>query len=158
MTSASRPEHPEASEAPSVAAAGGVVLLTGSDSMHVLVVHRPAYDDWTLPKGHVDADETPAAAAVREVREETGVLAHITGEAGGTTHPVTRTQDGATRTVMKHVQWYWMQPETGSADPSQRAADPEVDRAAWWPIDQARDALTYASERELLGSVPEDRR
>ncbi len=158
MTSTGRSEHAETSETPSIAAAGGVVLRAVPDAMQVLVVHRPAYDDWSLPKGHIDADETPAAAAVREVLEETGVGAHITGDAGRTSYPVTRTQDGAARTVTKRVQWYWMQPEDGSADPSGRAADHEVDRAAWWPLEHARDALTYASERALLRSIPEDGR
>src|SRR6476620_3214253 len=52
-----------------VRAAGAVALRKG----RVLLVHRPAYDDWSFPKGKLDPGELSAAAAVREVAEETGL-------------------------------------------------------------------------------------
>ena len=56
-----------------VKAAGGVVCRKGSSGeTEIAVVHRPAYDDWTLPKGKVDPDETPEECALREVKEEIG--------------------------------------------------------------------------------------
>ena len=53
-------------------ASGAVVLRGKGDDCEVLVVHRPRYDDWSLPKGHVDEAEPDAVTAVREVKEETG--------------------------------------------------------------------------------------
>ena len=59
-----------------VRAAGGVVEQDG----RVLVVHRPRYDDWTFPKGKVVAGEEDEEAALREVLEETGIVAEIVRE------------------------------------------------------------------------------
>jgi ADP-ribose pyrophosphatase YjhB (NUDIX family) len=135
--------------APTVAtvlAAGGVVLHTLDGVAHVLVVHRPAYDDWSLPKGHVDDGESPEDAALREVSEETGVAARIVRAAGTTEHEVELAEGRAT----KRVHWYVMRPAHAEADPSSRAPDAEVDRATWWPVDAALEDLTHAGERELL--------
>ena len=59
-----------------IQAAGGVVMRDGQ----VAVVHRPRYDDWTLPKGKLDPDETSEEAALREVWEETGLHARLERE------------------------------------------------------------------------------
>ena len=57
-----------------VLAAGGVVWRrTNSAKVEVLLVHRPKYDDWTLPKGKLEPGESFKEAAVREVEEETGI-------------------------------------------------------------------------------------
>ena len=147
MTStASAPsDHHAATVDRAVVAAGGVVLRTLDDVPHVLVVHRPRYDDWSLPKGHLDADEGPQEAAVREVEEETGVRARIVAPAGTTEHPVTLAEGSAT----KRVHWYLMRP-SDTTDPSARPADEEVDVAAWWPVVRALTDLTHAGERALL--------
>jgi 8-oxo-dGTP pyrophosphatase MutT (NUDIX family) len=131
-----------------VLAAGGVVLDTSGPDTRVLVVHRPAYDDWSLPKGHVDAGEELAAAALREVAEETGVAATIVRDAGRTAHPI----ELAGGPAVKQVHWFVMRP-LDDADPASRAPDVEVDRAAWWSTSTALDALTYAGERTLLAQV-----
>ncbi len=128
-----------------VVAAGGVVLRTLDDAPHVLVVHRPRYDDWSLPKGHLDADEGPQEAAVREVEEETGVRARIVAPAGTTEHPVMLAEGSA----IKRVHWYVMHP-SDTTDPSARPADEEVDVASWWPVVRALTDLTHAGERALL--------
>jgi 8-oxo-(d)GTP phosphatase len=134
-----------------VVAAGGIVLRPARDGLRVLVVHRPAYDDWSLPKGHLDAGEGPEGAAVREVEEETGILARIVAPAGTTEHAVTLAEGSAT----KRVHWFLMRPAgptdaTDLDDLSARPADDEVDTAAWWPVATALTALTHAGERELL--------
>jgi 8-oxo-dGTP diphosphatase len=56
-----------------VKASGGVVYRDGADGLEVLLVHRPRYDDWSLPKGKLDDGESWEDAAVREVEEETGL-------------------------------------------------------------------------------------
>src|SRR6185436_9217066 len=59
-------------------AAGGVVIATdAAGTSRVLLVHRPAYDDWSFPKGKADPGETIEQTALREVREETGINCRI---------------------------------------------------------------------------------
>jgi 8-oxo-(d)GTP phosphatase len=136
-----------------VIAAGGVVLDGTGDGRQVLVVHRPVYDDWSLPKGHVETGESLADAALREVAEETGVAARIVAEAGITEHTVRLVQGEVT----KRVHWFVMRPE-GTQRPLEHegVGDGEVDRAAWWPVAVARTELTYLGERDLLARVATD--
>lgn len=124
-----------------VEAAGGVVLDLTSTPPNVLVVHRPEYADWSLPKGHIDAGEGPAAAALREVLEETGVQARIVAPAGITEYRI--------GTVHKRVHWFVMFPEDPSAS-SDREPDEEVDEVAWWPLPIADERLTHLSDRVLV--------
>lgn len=138
-----------------VLAAGGIVLMGPADSPQLLVVHRPRYDDWSLPKGHVDDGEDLQATALREVAEETGVLAEIVHAAGTTEHTVA-TDHGPAR---KRVHWFIMRPDTTAGDPSaltsERTPDAEVDRVEWWTLDAALRALTHESDRALLRRVVE---
>ena len=67
-----------------VRAAGGVVIRDGL----VAVVHRPRYDDWSLPKGKLDEGETFEEAALREVWEETGLRAALVRELPEVRYPV----------------------------------------------------------------------
>ena len=69
-----------------VEAAGGVVVHQG----RVLIVHRPRYDDWTLPKGKLDRGESFEDAALREVWEETGVRCNLGREMRGLNTATTR--------------------------------------------------------------------
>ena len=130
-----------------VLAAGGVVVDRRDGGQRVLVVHRPAYDDWSLPKGHIDAGETPSAAALREVTEETGVAARIVRELGTTQY--------RSGTLHKQVHWFLMERTPDSAEPTERTADAEVDVAAWWDADMAQRELTHPADRRLVRSAVE---
>ena len=126
--------------APVDLAAGGVVCHEGS----VLVVHRPRYDDWSLPKGHLDPGETWQQAALREVHEETGVRCKITSPP----YPVTYL---LTDNLPKLVLFFAMIP---TELPYRLAGDPsEVDEVAWWPIAQVLKALTYEAERQACAAL-----
>ena len=130
-----------AQDDPQVRAAGGVVLRPGADGEppEVLVVHRPRYDDWSLPKGKLDPGETWEDAAVREVHEETGVTARLGVE-------LTPTDYTDRKGRAKRVRW-WTMPVI---DDERRPPDDEVDELRWVPIDEVGALLTYDADRELV--------
>lgn len=128
-----------ASNAKVITAAGTVALRTRpSRDPQVLIVHRPAYDDWTLPKGKLEPDEYPAAAARRETLEETGATVRL----GAPLHTISYTVGGGTKTVH-----YWRGVVTGTVP---RKPDKEVDRVAWLSPKSALARLTYPDEQRLV--------
>ncbi len=128
---------PDYRNTPVTRAAGGVVLHEGK----VLVVHRPRYDDWSLPKGHVKKRETWSQAALREVFEETGVTTEVLGEP----YPVSYLVDDH---LPKVVMFY---PMSCNSDPAELCGDPdEVDQVQWWDIADALQRLDYEVECDAL--------
>ena len=125
-----------------VIAAGVVVFGRGRT---VLLVHRPKYDDWSFPKGKLDAGERAAVAAVREVREESGLDVRLGIPLGSQRYPV--------REGMKTV-LYWSGRVVGDPDVSGYLPNAEIDDVAWVDVDKAPDVLTYdrdvATLREAL--------
>ncbi len=153
MTQSATEKGTDVPEAATVVAAGGVVIDRAGADARVLVVHRPTYDDWSLPKGHLDAGERPVEAATREVLEETGVVAALLQDAGSTEHTITEHAiELEGRTAIKRVHWFVMTP-AGGIGPESRAPDTEIDLAEWWPVTRALVDLTYANERELLARI-----
>ena len=126
--------------------AGGVVVCDGQ--VIVIVPKRRAADGrrvLALPKGHVDAGETPLQAAVREVREETGVEVQLIAELGEVRYWYTR--EG--RRIAKAVAFYLFRYLAG--DPADH--DEEIEDARWMPLQQAQAALSYAGEREMVAKA-----
>lgn len=120
-----------------VQAAGGVLWRRAGGEVRVAVVHRPRYDDWSLPKGKLNRDEPRVLAAVREVREETGYDA-VVGRTLGESHY--RVLDDG-RDVPKTVRWWAMRPTGGEFVPG-----PEVDELLW--LDVAAAALRVSAGRD----------
>jgi 8-oxo-dGTP diphosphatase len=118
-----------------VLAAGGLVLRDGT---HIAVVHRPRYDDWSLPKGKLDEGESFEEAALREVAEETGLSCRITSTLGDTSY-----RDRKDRP--KLVRYYRMEPEGGEFTPND-----EVDELRWLAPAKALELLSYDFDRELV--------
>jgi 8-oxo-dGTP pyrophosphatase MutT (NUDIX family)/phosphohistidine phosphatase SixA len=103
-----------------IRAAGGVVWRQGADGPEVAVVHRPRYDDWSLPKGKLAAGELHLPAAMREIREETGVVGAARSSLGVTEYDV----DG----IDKVVRWWSVRASQEHFVPGD-----EVDELRWLP-------------------------
>ena len=98
-----------------VRAAGGIVVRHRDDGVvEILLVHRPAYDDWSFPKGKCEDGESEEEAAVREVEEETGLRCILAGELA-----TTRYRDGRGRP--KTVRYWLMTPLAGTSRPRTRS-------------------------------------
>jgi 8-oxo-dGTP diphosphatase len=117
-----------------VRAAGGVVVRDG----RLLLVHRPKYDDWTLPKGKCEPGESDEACAVREVEEETGLRCELGTELLSTHYTDSRGRP-------KRVRWWRMSPVSGEFTPTD-----EVDEIRWLTRDEAAALLSYERDRILL--------
>jgi 8-oxo-(d)GTP phosphatase len=130
-----------------IRAAGGVLWRaerrdrTGEPLVEVAIIHRPRYDDWTLPKGKLSPGESEIEGAVREVWEETGYRAHV-GRGIGEIRYTKRTRWGPRPKVVR----YWAM----HADAGQFIANNEVDELRWLPLDEAVRLLSYERDKEVL--------
>ena len=132
------PPDPATKKKPILAA--GAVLWRPHDvtgTPEVAIIHRPRYDDWSLPKGKVDPDETEPVTAVREIEEETGFHAHLGRRLTTVSYPV----DQAVKKVR-----YWAARSVGG----EFTANDEADDLKWLPAPQAMTALTYPHDRKVL--------
>jgi 8-oxo-dGTP pyrophosphatase MutT (NUDIX family) len=146
------------SEEPLIPAAGGVVWRPAGDgeaiegkaiegdaiegeAIEVALIHRPRYDDWSLPKGKLDAGEHALTAAVREICEETGLVVVAGRRSLRTTYPV--------RQGTKRVD-YWLMRAVGSGGFS---PNDEVDELRWLPPAEARDLLSHEHDRAVLADA-----
>jgi 8-oxo-dGTP pyrophosphatase MutT (NUDIX family) len=129
------------SEEPEVRAAGGVVWREGQDGREIAVVHRPRYDDWSLPKGKLLPGEGWLEGALREVEEETGLRAEPGEELEPARYPDRKGRD-------KLVRWWSMRAVDGSFKPND-----EVDELRWLAPDEALRRLDYEHDRLLVQRV-----
>lgn len=129
-----------------VLAAGVVVFRPGRE---VLLVHRPKYDDWSFPKGKLERGEHATAAAVREVREETGLAVRLGPRLSSQRYPVAK--------GMKTVH-YWAGRAIDSTDVSGYRANAEIDQVAWVPFDKALRLLSYPHDVALLAEARHQRK
>jgi len=122
-----------------IIAAGAVLWRPDADTgeVRVALIHRPRYDDWSLPKGKVDPGENEPVAAVREIWEETGQRSQLGRRLIQTHYQVAQ---GA-----KLVHYWAARALGGDFVPSD-----EVDRMEWLSIDDAVERLTYPHDREVL--------
>ena len=123
---------------PEIRAAGGIVHRAGDDGLEVLIVHRPKYEDWSLPKGKLDPGESLEQAALREVEEETGMRCRLGDHVGSNEY---RDRNGRS----KRVDWWLMEPLGGDFEPND-----EVDEIRWIPVDNARELLTHGDDFDLI--------
>ena len=120
-----------------IRAAGGVVVRDG----RVAVVHRPRYDDWSLPKGKLDPGESFQEAALREIEEETGLRCRLEEELEPAHY--------LSRGLPKIVRWWRMTVvEDLGIDP-----DEEVDELRWLTPGEAVALLSYGHDKQLVRAI-----
>lgn len=130
-----------------ISAAGGVVwrkrtsTAGNGTSIEVLLIHRPKYDDWTLPKGKAEPGETLAETAVREIKEETGLQVRL----GIPLHELEYRVAGGIKRVH-----YWSARAVSSTGTEGFAPNAEVDEVRWARLGKASDLLTYPHDRAIL--------
>jgi 8-oxo-dGTP diphosphatase len=123
-----------------VLAAGAVLWCTDQSNAReplIAVVHRPRYDDWSLPKGKVDPGETEPVTAVRELLEETGHTAVLGRRLATVNYPL----EHATKQVR-----FWAARSTGG----EFTPNSEVDELQWLPVAKAMKRLQYPHDRKVL--------
>ncbi len=124
-----------------VRAAGGVVHRESHGELEVALVHRPKYDDWSLPKGKLDPGEREEDAALREVEEETGFACTLGQELRSVTY---RDRRGRPKVVR-----YWaMRPLGGEFTPTS-----EVDELRWLALEEAMELASYDRDAEVIRSL-----
>ena len=131
-----------------VVAAGALCWRQRSGKLEVLLIHRPRYDDWSWPKGKIDAGETTPECAVREVREEIGITVKLGIPLPTIEYPVA--------SGLKVVHYWAAKADNVTPEPDGK----EVDRFLWCSPEDAMDLLTNPSDREplvaLVGAFAED--
>ena len=122
-----------------VLAAGAVLWRPNGDpaAPEIAIIHRPRYDDWSLPKGKIDPGETEPVTAVREIREETGYTSHLGRRLTAVSYPV---EQGT-----KKVQYWAARCVDGAFTPNS-----EVDELKWLPAAEAIKELGYPYDRKVL--------
>jgi 8-oxo-dGTP pyrophosphatase MutT (NUDIX family) len=127
-----------------VLAAGGVVWRRDpAGRLEVVLVHRPRYDDWSLPKGKLNHGESDEQAALREVEEECCVVGAL-----GPELPTVTYLDRSGK--HKRVRYWAMTVRAGTP-----GAANEVDRAEWVPLGEALERMTYPHDQAVVRALPE---
>ncbi len=121
-----------------VQAAGGLVVRRREGVLEVVLVHRPVHEDWSFPKGKLEVGETFELAAVREVREETGMACRLLRFIGHT--------DYVDRKGRPKAVAYWVMAAVGGFF----TPNDEVDELRWLALEHAAVLLSYPRDRELV--------
>jgi 8-oxo-dGTP pyrophosphatase MutT (NUDIX family) len=125
--------------------AGGVIYRRSEDQVEVALIHTGKR--WGLPKGHVEKGERIEETAVREVREETGLLGKLDRKLGQISYTYRgKSRDGRPIRIAKRVTFFLLEYVEGEV----HAHDYEVDEARWFPLDEAYAKLSFATEKNIV--------
>lgn len=125
---------------------GGVVFREREGGIEVGLISRVTRNGlrvYCLPKGWIEKDETPEEAAIREIREETGLTGHILQKIGDINYFFYSERK---ERISKAVHFYLLEYISGNTS----GHDEEVEDAGWFPIDKAISLLSYKNEKEIL--------
>lgn len=128
--------------------AGGVVVRGADGATRVLLIRDP-YENWGLPKGHVEPGEAARDAAVREVREETGLDDVVVEDEIATIDWYFRHDE---QVVHKFCTFFLMRSERGEAVPER---DEGITDCVWVGLDEVADHITYDNARAVVQQVVE---
>ena len=121
-----------------VQAAGGLIVRRHYGELQIVVVHRPAQQDWSFPKGKLEPGETSELAALREVHEETGMVCRLLRFVGHTEYVDRKGRP-------KAVAYWVMAADTGFFTPNE-----EVDELRWLNLEAASRLISYPRDKELV--------
>jgi 8-oxo-dGTP diphosphatase len=120
-----------------VAAAGGVVWRVVDGRVQIALIHRPRYDDWSLPKGKLEQGESELAAAVREVREELGARVAVSRRISRVRYVADSTRKSVAYWAMRYLDGEFV-------------ANSEADAVEWLTAGKARKLLSYEVDRSVV--------
>ncbi len=126
--------------------AGCVIYRTGEGGAEVVLIRPKDHDSWALPKGLLEKGETPEAAALREVKEETGLEGRILRKIDNIKYTYNATWENPPERVFKIVTFYLMEHTGGDA----MRHDWEVEEVAWFPVDEAIREASYRTEKDII--------
>ncbi|MFA5338598.1 MAG: NUDIX hydrolase [Candidatus Omnitrophota bacterium] len=124
--------------------AGGVVYRKAGAETEVIVLTRGEGKIFCLPKGKIERLETPQQAALREIKEETGLTGSIEKELGKINYWFYSDEDKAR--VHKTVYFYLVRFESGNTADH----DTDAEDVRWLPVEEALRIMTYPSERQMV--------
>lgn len=127
--------------------AGGVVFRRTGSGIEVALIATKGKSVWTLPKGLIDPGEQPEQTAVREIREETGLIGRILAPLGEKSFWFYLKSENMR--CKKSVSYFLVECIGGAVE----EFGPEVDDARWFPLDEALSMVSYRSDLDLIGKA-----
>lgn len=112
----------------------------------IVAVQRARHDDWSLPKGHIEAGESREQAAIREVKEETGLDAQVVTPIGEVVYFYRRPRQGLTRKTVYHYLMEALSHDLGGPNW-------EVSEVRWVPISEAHTLLSYENDKQMVNKA-----
>jgi 8-oxo-dGTP pyrophosphatase MutT (NUDIX family) len=136
---------------PRESSAGGVVIREYEGELQVAVIRPRGKTIWALPKGHVDGTERPEEAALREVREETGLEAELERPLG----EIRYFYQFKGRRIFKTVAFFLFRYRAGEIDQLDPSMRVEVDEGKWVRLADAHQLLAYRGEKQIIATAQE---
>ncbi len=143
--------HPSTNMNKSQYSAGGVVYRKSGNGLEIVILTRGGGEVFCLPKGKIEKGETPEQAALREIREETGLTGDIEKEIGKIKYSFTL--EGDKTVVKKTVTFFLVKYVSGDT----KDHDIDAEDVRWLPVKEALKIMSYPSERQIVEKANEDR-